>query len=242
MAQVRILIVEDEVLVAEDIRARLLQAGYDVPAVVDNADTALQVLHSRDIDLVLMDIRLTGETDGIQLAENILSTRPMPIIYLSSLTDKTTVERAVKTHPAAYMVKPFVGRELFIAIDVAMANFIQHARPEKEKTAPAVFGDRIFVKHNQRFERINIQDILWLQAEDNYTEIITADKKYLMSLTLGTFFEKLDNPLFMRVHRSYAVNLDKVDAFQGGRLFVGKQEIPVSQASRETLTRYFQAI
>jgi len=142
-------------------------------------------------------------------------------------------------------VKPFSGRELFIAIDVAMANFAtgqSTVAQEREKTDCALFEDRIFIKHNQRFERIDLADVLWLQAADNYTEIHTPGKKYLLTQTLGSFFDKLRHPLFMRVHRSYAVNLDKVDAFQGGRIFIGKQEIPVSTASREELARYFRTV
>ena len=112
VATPRILIVEDERIVAGDIRSRLRRLGYAVVDMVSTGEEAIQradVLHP---DLVLMDIRLEGSMDGIQAADAIRSRLDIPVIYLSAFADKQTVERAKVTEPFGYLIKPFEDSEL----------------------------------------------------------------------------------------------------------------------------------
>lgn len=116
----RILIVEDERIVAGDVRTRLRRLGYTVVDMVSTGEDAIQRVEGLHPDLVLMDIRLEGPMDGIQTAEVIRHRHGIPVIYLSAYADRQTVERAKVTEPFGYLVKPFEDTELHSTIEVAL--------------------------------------------------------------------------------------------------------------------------
>jgi signal transduction histidine kinase len=116
----RILIVEDEGIVAYDLANTLQTMGYLVVAVVDSAEDAIESARELRPDLVLMDVRLTGAMDGIDAAERIRQTRDIPIIYLTAHSDRETTRRAKTTQPFGYLVKPFKPPELRCAIEIAI--------------------------------------------------------------------------------------------------------------------------
>lgn len=116
----KILIVEDEVVVAEDVRACLVRSGYDVSESVETGEEALELLKKTKVDLVLMDIFLAGPMDGIDTAGAITETVDVPIVYLTAYSDEEILERARLTEPFGYMVKPFERRELVSTIEMAL--------------------------------------------------------------------------------------------------------------------------
>jgi diguanylate cyclase (GGDEF)-like protein/PAS domain S-box-containing protein len=120
MAKARILIVEDEIVVAQDIQSTLTQLGYEAPKAVASGKAALDILDSVQPNLVLMDIHLAGKMDGITTAEHIRQRMAIPVIYLTALSDEDTLRRANITQPYGYILKPFEDRELAIAIDIAL--------------------------------------------------------------------------------------------------------------------------
>ena len=116
----RILIVEDERIVAGDIRARLRRLGYTVLETIPTGAEAIRRAEELRPDLILMDIRLEGPMDGIQAAETIRSHLDVPVVYLSAYADRLTVERAKVTEPFGYLLKPFEDTELHSTIEVAL--------------------------------------------------------------------------------------------------------------------------
>ena len=237
MPNTRILIIEDELLTAAELKQNLEDQGYDVLAVVDNAVDAKRALKVYQLDIVLIDIRLKGDEDGISIARHINEKHGLPIIFISSLIDEATIEQAKVCQPAAYLVKPYNASELFIAMDMALFNFQngQMANPLKPQQAPEQEhyqpNDYVFIKDKYRFERIALADILWLKAESSYVQIVTREKKYLLTTeTLGSFLEKAAYTNLMRVHRSYAINVQHLEGFMGNRLYVGNAEIPVGKS------------
>ena len=183
MPNIRTLIIEDELLTAMELKQSLEAQGYDVLDVVDNGTDAKRALKIYQLDIVLIDIRIKGEEDGISIAQHINEEHGLPIIFITSLIDAETVERAKVCHPAAYLVKPYNASELFIAMDMALFNF-QAGRianplnptlsPDKEHYQ---LNDYVFIKDKYRFERIALADILWLKAESSYVKIVTQEKK-----------------------------------------------------------------
>ncbi len=125
MARAKILIVEDESLVAKDIQAMILNLGYAVSGLEASGEKALQRIEENRPDLVLMDIVLKGPLDGIATAEKIQARYNIPIVYLTAYADETTVTRAKATEPFGYLLKPFEERELQTTIEMA---FHKHAR------------------------------------------------------------------------------------------------------------------
>ena len=118
--EAQILVVEDERIVAENIRNNLNKLGYGVPAVVASGEEAVQLAGEMRPDLVLMDINLAGEVDGVEAAEQIRARFDIPVIYLTGYTDEVTVERARVSVPLGYLVKPVGATDLRGAIEVAL--------------------------------------------------------------------------------------------------------------------------
>jgi two-component system, response regulator PdtaR len=129
MSQIKILIVEDEPLVAHDIASTLSGINYEVSGIAYTVSKALFYLDTNRPDIVLLDINLGTETDGIMLAETIRHQYHIPFVYLTSYADANTLERAKRTRPMGYLVKPYDERELFATLEVALYNFGQLQGP-----------------------------------------------------------------------------------------------------------------
>ena len=120
MVDERILIVEDEIITADDIRESLLDMGYSVLDIVSSGEEAIEKLEKYNPDLVLMDIMLEGAMDGIETANHIRSHFNIPVVYITAYADKEIMERAKVTEPFGYILKPFNERELQINIEIGL--------------------------------------------------------------------------------------------------------------------------
>jgi len=127
MTGITILIVEDEPLIAKNISRYLNNSDYEVSGIAFDADDALFQLRRQPPDFVILDINLESEKDGIDLAEHINTHYNIPFVYLTSYSDKVTLERAKRTNPSGYIVKPFNEKTLFATIEIALANHATHA-------------------------------------------------------------------------------------------------------------------
>ena len=123
MADIRILIVEDEGIEALDIQHRLISMGYPAPVIAFSGEEAIEKAGEVCPDLVLMDIMLQGEMDGVTAAGKIQDQFGIPVIYLTAYANEDVVQRAKKTHPYGYIVKPFKEKELHIAVDMAIYKY-----------------------------------------------------------------------------------------------------------------------
>ncbi len=123
MTNIRVLVVEDEPLIAEDIRETLDNIDFEVSGVSYDSDSALDELASNTPDIVLLDVNLGSELDGIDIAEIINKKYQIPFIYLTSYADRGTVDRAKHTRPMGYIVKPFDERDLFTTLEIALFNY-----------------------------------------------------------------------------------------------------------------------
>jgi PAS domain S-box-containing protein len=124
----RILIVEDELIIARGIQKRLQSMGYDITDIVPSGEEAVQSATENPPDLILMDINLQGSMDGIQAAESIRSRLDLPVIYLTAYTDANSLERAKVTEPFGYIVKPFQDHTLQSAIEMALYKHRMESR------------------------------------------------------------------------------------------------------------------
>jgi len=123
MRKTKILVVEDESIVARDIRNMLVGLGYEVTDVVAGARAAVQKAQENNPDIVLMDVMLQGEITGVEAAEQIYTTFSIPVVYLTAYADSTTVQQAKKTEPFGYIIKPFEERELQTTIEIALYKY-----------------------------------------------------------------------------------------------------------------------
>ncbi|MGZ7118983.1 MAG: response regulator, partial [Methanobacterium sp.] len=120
MSKVKILVVEDEKIVAIDIKRRLENMNYNVPEIISSGEEAIERAFELSPDLVLMDIVLRGDVDGIKAAQVIIDKYNIPVVYLTAYSDEKTLKRAKITGPFGYIIKPFEDRELHSAIEVAL--------------------------------------------------------------------------------------------------------------------------
>lgn len=245
MEKIHILVVEDEMILAEDIAMRLTDMGYEVAAFVPTVREALAVLQTAKIDLVMIDIVLEGNQDGIELARVINQTYQIPFIFLTSQADNYFVERAKSVNPAAYMLKPFNDRAIRIAIEMALANYESRTQEkpqnEEQDTDALCIKDSLFLKQDSLFKRVHVNDILWIAAESNYTLIHTKLGKFMYAVLLHKIEQKLPAQ-FLRVHRSYIVNMYNVTGYIKNILYIDKKDIPVSKRYTEQVFKWFNTL
>ena len=250
--RIHILIIEDEGILAMEIGDRLEDEGYCVMGLVSNGRKALDMFRQHRVDLVLCDITIRGDWDGIETVTHLTAERPVPVVYLTALSDRDTLNRAKQTYPAAYLNKPYRLADLRTAIEVAIQNFTFRSGPVMQTTnAPAKIdalnresllqvGDYLFIKQEYKFVKISLADLLYLEADDAYTALLTTGRKYLLRLTLGNILERIERPGLVRIHRSYAVNIQKVDGFNDAEVSIGPQLLPLSRTFRDDFLRQFQ--
>jgi DNA-binding LytR/AlgR family response regulator len=242
MKKIRVLVVEDEPVIAADLEDRLTEMGFEVAGLCSSGEAALAMLETpATVDMVLMDIQLEGALDGIQTAGIIRQKQSLPLIFLTSNADEATFSRALATAPAAFLSKPFRGKDLRHAIELAIARVAAPApeepSPSKEDRSAFLFNDRIFIKVKDRMIRIFLEDILWIEADDYYCKLATREKEYLITQTLKQIGEMMVlHPSFMRVHRSYIVNLMHVEEIGDLSVIIQKKLIPLNRNSKEELT------
>lgn len=230
---IRILIVEDELIIAEDIRSILTGLGYNVTGVAMTADEAELLLAGTKPDLVMLDIMLGGTRDGIDLAGIIRERYRIPFIFLTSYGDRETVERAGKMLPDGYILKPFTDRDLFAAIETALFRKASEDKDVEKvllKSSGESINDCIFIRKDYLLMKIRYIDLLWMQSEGNYLELHCAGgKKHLVRSTLRDFLGRLPASVFLQIHKSFAVNVTHIEALEYNSVIIGPDKIPVGR-------------
>ncbi len=247
---VKILVVEDEMIIGAKISMLLTQLGYEVTAIIPRGEEAVMHVEENQPDIVLLDINLKGNIDGIETATLIHKIADIPIIYLTANTDDGTFNRAKSTRPYAFISKPFKQLDLQRAIELTISRMAENQTGKIEPTdavaeegdASFILKDRIFVKHKERMTKITLEDILYIEADRNYCRIFTKNKEYLLATTLKIMEEKLSMQLFIRVHRSYIVNILQIDEVTESHVIIHQKSVPLSNALREDLLKRIQTI
>lgn len=241
MAGIKVLLVEDDWIIAKEIAYNLQDLGFEVAGHIDNAEEALKLVKSLRPDLVILDIDLVGEMTGIELAKQLKLEGNIPFIFLTALADSETVEKAKLAEPYAYLVKPVAPETLYSTIEITLHNaslrnldIIDTATSIKTNLS---YTDGIFVKNKKRLEKVLLKDILWVEAYDIYAMIKTPNGQYLLSHSLKTVEERFPLSHFIRVHRSYLINKERIEAIEENDLIILNSRIPIGKTYREELMR-----
>jgi len=253
---VNILIVEDEGIVAMDLAAGLQMDGYHIAGIADNAESAITIFKEETVDIVLMDINIIGETDGVDTAVALLKIRYVPIIFLTAFTDSKTIDRVKQICPAAFLSKPYSIKNVRISIDLALSNFAiakdtqaggkvvemsasKENKAAVEKETILQLNDFIFIKDHYRFIKIKTDDIQYLESSNNYVNIICSTRKFLVRMQMSQLLEKLIFKNIIRIHKSYAVNLLAITSFTDHDVTIDKLEIPIGRSYKEDFLQRF---
>lgn len=246
MSGISVVLIEDEALIARTILLTLDEKGYDVLGTTNNAKDGLAMIKELKPDIALLDIQLKGEETGIWLAEQLQKEYSIPCIFLTSFRDKDTMESAIKTMPYGYLIKPVDEDNLDVAIQIAFERYSQNQsekgeQEEIEEEEPEfVINDAIFLKDDNYFVKLKFDDILMVKASGNYIEIITSNKKHVLKSSLKYFTKLVPDNQFFQCHRSYIVNLQKIDKIGYKNLFIKDIEVPIVKDQREDLMNRLQ--
>lgn len=230
--KVRILIVEDDMIIAANISLQLTRLGYEVIGIESRGEEAVSHAFRNPPDIILMDINLKGAINGIEAAHAIRRQREIPIVYLTANNDEATFSKAKETQPHAFISKPFSALNLQRSIALVAEKL---GEGQSGNNGLQVMEDRIFVRHNGKMVKLLLSDILYIEAERNYCNIVTGKVQYLVVCTLKTIENELPDAFFIRVHRSYVVNISKLDVLSDNHLEIGRKVIPVSRTQKDLL-------
>lgn len=245
---IKLLIVEDDMIIAAKVSMQLTNLGYEVTGIVPRGEEAIRHVMDNIPDIVLLDINLKGALDGIQTALAIHKIADVPVIYITANTDEATFNRAKETRPYAFISKPIKNLDLQRAIELTISRIVETRTPkfdieaEHSDHTPVILSDRIFVKYKEKMVKVFLSEILYIEAERNYCRVFTKNKEYLLSTTLKIMEDKLPPRDFIRVHRSFMVNLMQVDEVAENHLIVNQKSVPLSIQLREDLLKRIQTI
>jgi len=213
----KIIIIEDEVIIAENLRRIVTKLGYDVVAIANSYSEGIEVVNTYQPDLYLIDINLNeGKDNGIKLAEIINKVSNKPIIYITSNADAKTVNDAKLTKPVGYIVKPFNKQTIYSTLEIVFFN-------------RSNFIDGINVRRKGDLVKVPFKDISHINANSVYVDIYTTKEILIHRITLIELLKTLP-PNFIQVHRSYIVNIDYIKSYNSSFLSLEIGKIPIGRA------------
>lgn len=219
----KILVVEDEYITQKTICNYLTEIGYEVIGTAMSANNAIEILNTKNVDFVILDINIKGEKNGIWLGNYISENFNIPHLYLTAYSDTETIKNALQTKPLGYLVKPFQKHDLFTSIEIAILNFSKN-QSSKEK--------HILVKHNEIYTKINFDTILFIESDKNYLVLNCENEIYRYRSTI-TDFENLMPNYFIKTHKGFIINCQKVKEFSTSLVVINEFKIPISKTFKE---------
>jgi two-component system, LytTR family, response regulator LytT len=243
MAKTKILIVEDENIVAKDLESILQDLGYKVIGIVSNAIDAITMTALHKPNLVLMDIMIKGKTSGIEAAKEIKSKYDIPVVFLTAYADDKTIDNAKDAFPYGYIIKPFKEKELETTIEMAINKYDEDKNVKKERDlyhsliSQKSSNDSIFIRADYKLNKVKYEEIYFIEALKDYVVINTADNEFTTHTTMKEMVRVLPDDQFVRVHRSFIVRLDKIFSIKYPDLIIeGKMKvIPIGGLYRKEL-------
>ncbi len=224
-------IVEDLQVAAEYTRKCCEKSGMlEVKEHFTNVADALHFLNATSVELLFLDVEMPGAT-GFDLLDQ-LSYSPKVILTTSKVE---YAYNAYEYHVIDFLKKPFTYQRFLEALQKAAV------KEENDSTITAE-DNHIFIKSDGKLVRLNNEDILYIESMGDYVKFVTSDKKYITHNTIKALEEKVNKNCFMKVHRSYIINLTKIGNIRENDLFINGIEIPVSKAHKQDVLKRLNII
>lgn len=243
---IKCLIVEDNALFALEVEMLIHNLGYEILKVVNNSEEALSTIAFTPPDLILMDIDIEGDLNGIEVAEKIKH-RNIPILFMTSMKDKSLYEQAKKTSLVGYLIKPFDEISLQSAIEFAISTL--HKNDLKQSAFKGweedfIHHETLLIKQNHQLRKLDIHDILYVTSEGNYCEIQTALEKHVVNLSLTRFLQMLPANKFIRIHKRHIVQLKHIRniVLNDNLVEMSGQQLPVGRTYKAELLKQFKIL
>ena len=214
MDNINVLIIEDT-KAESDALIKVLEAhNYNIVAVARSYKDALELFYSKEIDICVIDIFLKGNPEGIAFAEtiNVVPNNSKPFVFLTSSTDRQIFERAKLTQPFSFLMKPFNELEILYALEMAVEKFYQQNDVflgDEEDTV--ISEEYLFIKKGKALKKVRINEIIYIEVEEKYCNIITDKEKFVILISLTKIQNLLNDEIFSRTHRNFIVNTEKIE-------------------------------
>lgn len=217
----RVLIVEDEVMIANVIQLHIESANYICAGIAIDYEEAIEILAQEDVDIALLDVNISGSLKGTDVAHHINATYNIPIVFLTAYADRKTIEEIKATLPFGYLKKPIEKETLLIALELALNNFTQ--KQLQQVTLKIGKETYLFPAH----------ELLYAEADHVYVSLImTTGKNLLVRCSLTTLLELLPPYLLKQINRSQAINPHHLEKISGDKAFVAQQPFKISPLFR----------
>lgn len=224
---IRCMIIDDEPIACKGIEEYITEVEFlNLINVCNNAVKAYDFLHSEKVDLIFLDIEMPKLT-GIQFLQSL---KNAPAVILTTAYPDYALQ-GYELDVIDYLVKPVPFPRFLKAANKAK-DFLTGRNTGREN---AIEKDHFFLKVNSKFEKIFYDEVLYVEALQNYVAIHLPAKKMMSYITMSQVESQLPEHLFMRVHKSYIVSLSKIQSIEGNTLIVGQNQIPVSRNLKEQL-------
>jgi DNA-binding LytR/AlgR family response regulator len=225
-------IVEDLQVAADYLTKCCEKSGQvDIKGHFSNVSEALEYLNKNSVDLLFLDVEMPGAT-GFDLLDQ-LAFYPKVILTTSK---SEYAYNAFEYNVTDFLKKPFTYQRFLEALQKLSAA----APGENDISSTAT--DHIFIKSDGKLVRLNNDDILFIESMGDYVKFVTADKKYVTHNTIKNLEEKVNRQTFMKVHRSYIININKIDDIRENDLFIKGNEIPISKAHKSDVLKRLNII
>jgi two-component system LytT family response regulator len=214
MDNIHVLIIEDTPEQSDALIKVLLQNNYTVVGVARNFTDALKLFFENTVDIIIIDVFLDGKPDGITFAEsiNIIPNASKPFVFLTSSQDRQIFERAKLTQPFSFLMKPFNELEILYAIEMAVEKFYAQTNVFlSEEQDTVISTDFLFIKKKNALKKVALDDIVYIEVEERYCNIITEKEKFVIMISLTKISDLLNKNKFIRTHRNTIVNSDKIE-------------------------------
>ncbi|WP_422360090.1 LytR/AlgR family response regulator transcription factor [Reichenbachiella sp.] len=231
---ISVLIVEDELIIANDLQDILESNDYHVIGIAKSYDLAIKKLSTEQPDIVLLDIQIDGTKDGIDLANTIKNEYELPFIFISSHTDRATLDRAKECKPYGFLVKPFEDDDVLVAVEMALSNFSKEQN-NNEDNQDFTINESLFIRQKNTAVKVAYDDILYASSDANYCTLYTEDKKFVMRSTLKELENRLDDKRFFRCHKSHLVNLNHLSSVNSECITIKNVELPIGRDQQALL-------
>jgi two-component system, LytTR family, response regulator len=244
MNRINVLVIEDNPLESDSLTKVLIRSGYNVIGIATTYNQALTMFYANVVDIVIIDVFLDGKPDGITFAEtiNIIPNASKPFVFLTCSKDRQIFERAKLTKPFSFLLKPFNELEILYAVEMAVEKF--YAQPNvfsSQEDNTVISKDYLFIKKKDSLKKIAIRDIVYIEVEERYCNVITEIEKFVIQISLTKIISLLDSSLFSRTHRNYIVNTNKiVEVLVSDNLIVlkGNHKITLSDKYKDFIHKF----
>lgn len=244
MDNINVLIIEDLPSESDALAKVLTENNYTVVGVATTYNEALSMFFKKTVDIIVIDVFLDGKPDGIAFAEtiSIIPDSIKPFVFLTSSKDRQIFERAKLTHPFSFLLKPFNELEILYAIEMAVEKFYAQTNVFLSKDQNTVISrDYLFVKKKNALKKVLITDILYIEVEERYCNIVTESEKFVILISLTKIMELLDDTIFYRTHRNFIVNSQKIEEILVSENLIilkGNHKIMLSDKYKDLIKRF----